>query len=195
MNEKASERQIEIIAAAGKILMEKGLKGLTTKNLALAMEFSESALYRHFNNKEDIVVLLLDFLAANMKERLEKIANVETSSVEKLKAIFDSQFTYFNQNPHFVVAILSEILLDETGKIIDSMMKIIAFKTQIITSIIENGKSKNELTDEITTAEMVHIIIGTFRLMILKWKLSKFEINLIQEGNKIIDTNLKLMKA
>jgi AcrR family transcriptional regulator len=194
MKKAASDRQIEIIEAAGKILMEKGLKGLTTKNLALEMEFSESALYRHFNNKEDIVVLLLDFLAANMKERLEKAATLEASPIEKLKAIFASQFTYFNQNPHFIVAILSEILLDETGKVITSMMKIIAFKTQLITSVIEEGKTKNELTHEISTPEMVHIIIGTFRLIMLQWKLSKFEIDIVKEGNKIIDSNLKLMK-
>ena len=59
MTDSASKRQHEIIASAGKLLMEKGIKGLTTKNLAQEMGFSESALYRHFTNKEDIVVLLL----------------------------------------------------------------------------------------------------------------------------------------
>ena len=39
-----TERQLEIIEASGKILMEKGILGLTTKNLAKEMHFSESAL-------------------------------------------------------------------------------------------------------------------------------------------------------
>lgn len=44
-------RQLEIIEAAGEILTESGLAGLTTKNLALKMGFAESALYRHFKSK------------------------------------------------------------------------------------------------------------------------------------------------
>ena len=59
MVDKTSKRQQEIIESAGKLLMEKGIKGLTTKNLAIEMEFSESALYRHFKNKEDIILLLI----------------------------------------------------------------------------------------------------------------------------------------
>ena len=43
-----SERQKEIIDAAGRILTESGIGGLTTKKLALEMGFSEAAIYRHF---------------------------------------------------------------------------------------------------------------------------------------------------
>lgn len=191
--DKASKRQQEIIESAGKLLMEKGVKGLTTKNLAQEMEFSESALYRHFKNKEDIIVLLLDYLGNNIKERLDVISEKNSNSVEKLQKLFNSQFQYFSDNPHFVVAILSEGLFDESEKINQAIMKIINYKTQIITSIIEQGKQNREITAEIETQEIVHIIIGTFRMMILKWKFSKFKIDLIIEGNKILNTNIKLM--
>ena len=194
MKKKASNRQLEIIEAAARLLMESGIKGLTTKNLASQVGFSESALYRHFKNKEDIVVLLLEYLASNIIERLEKFQFEEKNSIEKLKNIFSSQFNYFSENPHFIVAILSEGLFDETENIYQSMMKIISFKTQLLTNIIERGKAKNELTDEISTSDIVHIVMGSFRLMMLKWKLSKFETDLITEGNKIIESNLKLIQ-
>jgi len=194
MKKEASNRQVEIIEAAGRLLMESGIKGLTTKNLAFQVGFSESALYRHFKNKEDIIVLLLDYLASNIIERLEKIQLEEKSSIEKLQSIFNSQFTYFSQNPQFIVAILSEGLFDETENIYRSMMKILSFKTQLLTNIIERGKAKNELTNEISTSDIVHVVMGSFRLMMLKWKLSKFEIDLITEGNKIIKSNLKLIQ-
>ena len=88
--------------------MDKGVKGLTTKNLAIEIGFSESALYRHFKNKEDIIVLLLDHLYNNIKERLEETQKNNNAPSEKLKAIFRSQFHYFSHNPHFIIAILSE---------------------------------------------------------------------------------------
>jgi TetR/AcrR family fatty acid metabolism transcriptional regulator len=193
MIESTSKRQQEIIESAGKLLMEKGVKGLTTKNLAHEMGFSESALYRHFNNKEDIIVLLLDFLGNNIKERLDIISENFTTSQEKLKLLFSSQFYFFNNNPHFVVAILSEGLFDESEKINNSIMKIIHYKMQLITKIIEKGKENNEFTNDLETQEMVHLIMGSFRMMMLKWKFSKFEIELINQGNKIMNTTIKLL--
>jgi AcrR family transcriptional regulator len=188
-----SKRQQEIIESAGKLLMEKGIKGFTTKNLAKEMDFSESALYRHFNNKEDILVLLLDYLGYNIKERLDVISENNTTSEEKLKKIFNSQFQFFNQNPHFVVAVLSEGLFDESEKINQSIMKIINYKMQIINTIIDDGKENNEFTNAIETQQIVHIIIGSFRLMMLKWKFSKFEIDLIHQGNTMMNTTIKLL--
>lgn len=193
MIDKTSKKQLEIIESAGKLLMKKGLKGLTTKNLAQEMAFSESALYRHFKNKEDIIVLLLDYLANNIKERLDAISENNTTSEEKLKELFNSQFQFFNKDPHFVVAILSEGLFDESEKINQSVMKIIHYKMQLITKIIEVGKENNEFTKAIETPEIVHIIIGSFRMMMLKWKFSKFEIDLINQGDKIMNTTIKLL--
>jgi AcrR family transcriptional regulator len=193
MIDSTSKRQQEIIESAGKLLMQKGVKGLTTKNLALEMNFSESALYRHFKNKEDIIVLLLDYLGSNIKERLNIISEKKSTSEEKLKQLFSSQFEFFNQNTHFVVAILSEGLFDESEKINQSIMKIIHYKMELITKIIEVGKENNEFTKSIETQEIVHIIMGSFRMMMLKWKFSKFEIDLINQGNKIMDTVIKLL--
>lgn len=194
MTETTSKRQHEIIEAAGKLLMEKGVKGVTTKNLAIEMGFSESALYRHFKNKEDIIVLLLDYLSGNIRERLDIIENKNRTSSEKLQLIFQSQFRYFSENPHFIVAILSEGLFDESDRINSFIMKIVTYKTQLITNIIDQGKQNNEFITNISTPEMVHIILGSFRMMMLKWKLSKFELDLIQQGNTIMTTAINLIK-
>jgi hypothetical protein len=72
-------------------------------------------------------------------------------------------------------------------------MKIIHYKMQLITKIIEKGKENNEFTNDLETQEMVHIIMGSFRMMMLKWKFSKFEIELINQGNKIMNTTIKLL--
>lgn len=191
--DQTSQRQYEIIQAAGKLLIEKGVKGLTTKNLAAEMGFSESALYRHFKNKEDIIVFLLEFLKQNIEQRLTEIAYSSAKPTEKLSQIFNSQFVYFSQNPHFVVAILSEGLFDETEKIYNTMLKIVQYKVQIISGIIEQAKLQNEILETISTADMVHILMGSFRLMMLKWKISKFQLNLIEQGNALMQININLL--
>lgn len=195
MTDSASKRQHEIIASAGKLLMEKGIKGLTTKNLAQEMGFSESALYRHFTNKEDIVVLLLQYLAASMKTRLDAIAQSDATATAKLTTVFNSQFRFFSENPHYVVAILSEGLFDESEKINQAIMQLVNYKTQLIAGLLEEGKQQKEFNLELAIPDMVHITVGCFRMMMLKWKFSQFQIDLIQQGNAIMATNFNLMKA
>ena len=77
--ETISDRQLEIIEAAGKILTASGISGLTIKNLAKEMKFSESAIYRHFTSKEEIIIALLEYLAQSMDERYTNAISSEQS--------------------------------------------------------------------------------------------------------------------
>jgi AcrR family transcriptional regulator len=45
------------------------VSGLTIKNLAAEMGFTEAAVYRHFKSKEDIIVAMLEHLLENANER------------------------------------------------------------------------------------------------------------------------------
>ena len=99
--ETISDRQLEIIEAAGKILTASGISGLTIKNLAKEMKFSESAIYRHFTSKEEIIIALLDYLAQSMDERYTNAISSDQSSEEKFTALFQNQFTFLSFHYNF----------------------------------------------------------------------------------------------
>lgn len=193
MKKELSERQREIIEVSGKILLNKGIKGLTTKTLALEMGFTESAIYRHFKTKEDIIVHLLNILYKDIETRLSEISNQQKKPSEKLKLVFKSQYQFFNQHAHFTIAILSEGLFDESARIHASVMKIIGLKSDLLNRIIEEGRRTKEFTSAIDQEDMLHILMGTFRLQLLKWKFSKFTLDLEKEGNKKIASIIKLI--
>ena len=81
-------RQLELIEAASKILTKSGTSGLTIKNLAKEMNFSESAIYRHFSSKEYIILAMMDYLAENIDERLTNLPK-NTNPEEKFRAMFE----------------------------------------------------------------------------------------------------------
>jgi TetR/AcrR family fatty acid metabolism transcriptional regulator len=189
-----SSRQLEIIEISGEILMEKGIKGLTTKTVAAEMNFSESAIYRHFKSKEEILIALLSLLKQNVNERLSSQIKAENTASENFKAVFASQFNYFKENPHFVVAVLSDGLLDESEEIKTIILKLMQNKSKILAQIIKQGKQNNEFTNEISTEDILAIILGTFRFQMLNWKLSGFEFDIEKEGEKTIENLLILLK-
>ncbi len=189
-----SERQINIIETSGKIIIEKGIAGLTTKNLAQEMNFSESALYRHFKDKEDIILLLIKFLSNNVKERFEPILASELGPEEKLKQLFKSQLSFFNSNPHFIVIILCDLMLDSSENIRNEILKLMENNVKTIKGVVTQGQKKDVFKSEINPEYIVHFLVGSFRLLVLNWKVARFQYNIESQGMKTMNHLIQLIK-
>ena len=194
MTQTLTGRQFEIIEAAGNILTQSGISGLTTKNLAKEMKFSESAIYRHFSSKEKIIIALLKYLASDMDERFKRAIKDDLSTENKFKILFQNQFLFFNDSPHFVVAVFSDGLLEESETINDCIRKIMAVKMKHLKPIIEAGQKEKIFKKDIPVEDMMHIIMGTFRLQMYKWRVGNFQFDIIKGGNSMINSILKLIK-
>jgi TetR/AcrR family transcriptional regulator, fatty acid metabolism regulator protein len=188
-------RQMEIIESAGKILTVSGVSGLTIKNLAKEMNFSESAIYRHFPSKEEIIITMLNYLADSIDERLLNTINVSDNTEEKFKSLFRSQFNYFKNNPHFVVAVFSDGLLDESLQINETIKKLMGVKTKHLMPIIIDGQKTGLFTSSVTSDELTNIVMGTFRMLLYKWRVDNFQFDMISKGEKMVNSILTIIKT
>jgi AcrR family transcriptional regulator len=187
-------RQLEIIEATSKILTTSGINGMTIKNLAKEMNFSESAIYRHFSSKEEIILAMLNYLAASIDDRLSSLPKTEHPE-DSLRAMFQEQFNFFSRNPHFVVAVFSDGLMEESKRINASILQIMAVMMKHLLPVIIDGQKKNVFTSAIEYEDILHIVMGTFKLQMFKWRLFNFEFDLKETGNKMIDSVLILIKS
>lgn len=188
-----SNRQYEIIEVAGKLLASGGVMGLTTKSIAKEMNFSEAAIYRHFSSKEDIILAMLKYLAANMDERLSTISPMLEPD-ERLRRMFQEQFRFFKKNPHFAVAIFSDGLLAESARIDGAIAKIMEVKVKHLGPLLRDGQVRGIFTDAIPVEHMMHIVMGTFRLLMFKWRVSNFQSDIRRRGDAMIESVLTLIK-
>lgn len=191
--QKLTERQTEIIEAAGKIITNAGISGLTIKNLSKEMEFSEAAIYRHFKSKEEIIISMLEMLAEEMDNRFGNIDS-NLPPEERFKQIFASQFEYFKKHSFFVVAVFSDGLLEESKQINQQIFSIMQVKMKHLVPIIMEGQQTGVFTSKISTEEMVHIIMGAFRLQMYKWRVSHFELDIDRIGNNLIESLLTILR-
>jgi AcrR family transcriptional regulator len=58
--EQASNRRSEILRAAEKIMSEKGLNGVTTRQISREVGCSEGALYVHFKGRLELLLAMLE---------------------------------------------------------------------------------------------------------------------------------------
>jgi AcrR family transcriptional regulator len=190
-----SPRQFEIIESAGKILTFSGVSGLTIKNLAKEMKFSESAIYRHFTSKEEIIITMLDYLAEIINERLQ-ISNQTSDNPEtRFITLFQNHFDFFKNNPHFVTAVFSDGLFKESQRINEAILKIMNIKMQHLLPVIMEGQQKGVFTNSITNEEMLHIVMGSVKLQMFKWRIADFKFDITRAGNNMIQSLLTIIKS
>ncbi len=60
---RAARRKAEILEAAAKVFAEKGFHRTTTKDIAEAADIAEGTIYNYFENKDDLLISLIDWLA------------------------------------------------------------------------------------------------------------------------------------
>jgi TetR/AcrR family transcriptional regulator, fatty acid metabolism regulator protein len=189
-----SDRQLEIIKAAGQTLTESGVGGLTIKNLAKAMEFSESAIYRHFTSKEEIIVAMLEYLAGSLDKLYAKAVSDEQNPEAKFMCLLRAQLEFFHENPYFVVAVYSDGLLEESDRVNSTILKIMGIAMKHLMPIIMEGQQKGFFTNAITTEELMHVVMGAFRLQMFKWRLSNFNFDIIRNGENLIQAVITIIK-
>jgi TetR/AcrR family transcriptional regulator, fatty acid metabolism regulator protein len=191
--DKFTDRQIEIMEAATKRIDSFGIQELTIKNLANDLNLSEAALYRHFKSKNDILLGLLSYFMLGMKERtFNIIQDKELTPTEKLRQVFQSQLNTFVKNPAIVSVIFSEGIFQFNKELKTTVSQMMEIMQNNIKTIISLGQDKDEFAKILGPETLTTIIMGSMRMVVLKWKLSGNQSDLVKDGTKVLNGVIKM---
>ena len=76
----------------------------------------------------------------------------------------------------------------------EAIFQLIQTNTKTIKQIIEDGQKSKIFNTEIDGEYLVHFVMGSFRLQMLKWKLSNFIFDIEKQGINTMINLLKLLK-
>ena len=183
-----TERQQEIIETALGLINEKGIQGLTIKNLSKRLGITEPAIYRHFENKIQILIALLDLLKKNTSVIFEAELNSDETAVLKVARLFEKHFKSFAEMPSLASVVFSEEIFRNEEKLISKISEVIEHNNQTLLAILTEGQRNNEIRNDIDAGHLVIFIMGALRLFVKKWQFSGFAFNLEKEGAKLIES-------
>lgn len=190
-----SVRQIEIMEAATKRIDQHGIQELTIKNLASDLKLSEAALYRHFKSKNEILLGLLTYFIVEMNHRISNIvSNTDINPSEKLQLIFQSQLKTFTQNPAIVSVIFAEGIFQFNHELSSKLSAMMSLMQKNIHLIISKGQKDGQFNSILGEDTITTIVMGSMRMVVLKWKLSGNSTNLEKDGNKVLNGLIKLLE-
>jgi AcrR family transcriptional regulator len=183
-----TERQQEIIETALGLINEKGIQGLTIKNLSKRLGITEPAIYRHFENKIQILIALLDLLKKNTSVIFEAELNSDETAVLKVARLFEKHFKSFAEMPSLASVVFSEEMFRNEEKLTDKISEVIEANNKTLLTILKQGQQNNEIRSDIEAEHLVIFIMGALRLFVKKWQFAKFTFDLQKEGHKLIQS-------
>ena len=105
------QRRIQILEKAFALFAEKGYAGVTYQKVADRCGLSRTAIYRYFQNKEEMFLYAVELATNNMNARIEKILRLpEKTPLEKLTRILHVTVRLLADNRVFLTVILDYIL-------------------------------------------------------------------------------------
>jgi AcrR family transcriptional regulator len=183
-----TERQVQILKLSMKLIANKGIQGFTIKNLSNELGISESAIYRHFENKTAILISILD----NFKEMVSitppLLAESNTTAISKVEFLFSRMIEIFIEQPTIISVIFSEEIFINDVVLKGKIMEIQNINQSRIEDIIEKGQTENNVRTDVDKSTLALIFIGAFRLLVKRWYLTNNNFDLKEEGAKLISS-------
>lgn len=194
MNTEITERQQEIIKVSLELIAERGIQSLTIKNLARKIGFAESAVYRHYENKVQILLAILDFFKQSTEHFFSNQLNSNDNALIKIEKLFLNHFKKFSTSPSLVSVIFSEEIFRNEVELTEKVKEIMNKNTTILKSIIETGQSNGELRDDIDAYHLSIIIMGSLRMFVKQWHMADYDFDLVEKGSEFINSIKILVK-
>ena len=189
-----TSRQQEIVNVSISLIADKGIQSLTMKNISQAIGISEPAIYRHFKNKFEILMTLLDsfeIIAADVLNS-EDIKNL--NSLDKIEFFLMDRYKRCAENPKLAKLMFAEENFQDDDRLAKKVLGIMHSHKAEMHKVISAGQNSGEIRNDIDSISLFRIIFGPMRLLIKQWGLSGCRFNLVEEGKKLWNSEKKMLK-
>ncbi|MBS3818137.1 TetR/AcrR family transcriptional regulator [bacterium] len=188
-------RKKEIIDTSLRIMDRYGIKGLTVARIAQEVGFTESALYRHFRSKKEIISLILKDADLAAQSQIKEIKETPKNAVDQLKMLLRNHLEFLKMYPGLFKIIYSdEIHIGETS-LLQKLDHLISNMVAGLEEILEKGKkSKIFKSDVDVTVGAIHFL-GIVQTAFSYWTIKNRKSSLVEIGDHLLTQFFTGIKA
>ena len=189
-----TKRQEEIIEKSILIIDEKGIQGLTIKNLSKAIGISEPAIYRHFDSKFDILCTILNGFKEQLMQRVQMLEQDKSEPFIKMQHFYSQVLNRFVKTPSLVSVIFSEEIFQNEARLAAKVMEIQQMNEEIIKGMLTKLKQAKQIPESANIEMFSLLFFGSLRQLVRQWKFSGHNFDLVEKGNTLFSTLIQTIK-
>lgn len=159
----APERRRQIAEAALDILASRGVRGLTSREIAARVGVQDGSLFRHFASKEAIAAAAIDAFEALMAETFPEPG---AEPLDALSQLFARRFELARRRPELFRLALSDRLADVAGldgaaRVRGVVERSVGFVREQLTRAQRDGLVRDDVPVEVLVWSFTGVLHGT----------------------------------
>lgn len=179
-------RREQITQAALDIIASDGVKGLTTSAIAGRVGISGANLYRHFQNKNEILNSVVAKIGADLLQNLRAVRDAAPEDpLLKLTKLVRRHLEYTQNNKGIPRLVFSEEMHITNVPLKEKLVRVINSYTQEISSLIREGQEAGIIKQNMEPQALALTIVGLIQVTVLKWSLNGFSFSPVDQGMKL----------
>ncbi|MBP1765346.1 MAG: transcriptional regulator, TetR family [Firmicutes bacterium] len=166
-------RKEEIIRASLTIVEQYGLDNLNINAIASIIQLVPSAIYRHFNNKEEIIAALIDFIGKQLQENLQQVTTQNTTAIDKLKTLFELHVRLIHEEPAVPRILYFLISSNRVPELKSRMMSVVQSYVYEVQKLLLLGKKNGEINPDTDVTAAAMLFLGMVQPLAILSQLNK----------------------
>jgi len=184
--EKKAEKKLRIREAAIRVLAKNGYYGTTVSQIARAAGVADGTLYLYFDNKDDLLLEIIDELTGQFMEEGRVILEREASPLDRLRRFAELHLTNLGRDQD--LACIFQIELRHNMRMMKHfsetrMRKYFAILEGLITESQEQGLVRRDVDPRLTAK----LLFGALDELVTNWLLGKRDYELVSMAQPTLD--------
>jgi AcrR family transcriptional regulator len=171
--ENTELRQRQIAEAAAKIIAKYGSEHVTIKKIANEVGISETAIYRHFKSKQDLLSFLIKDIEKTLLSEIEIKPSDNTYTLETLEKIMTSHMSHVVKRNGVSFLIIDEIISLGDKKLNNQVYSIIDNYTGRIKKILERSREAGIIKPDVDLDVAAIMFFGMTQGLVNVWTLNQ----------------------
>lgn len=167
-----------LILSTIEVISQKGLQGLTTREVAKKQGISESAIFKHYKSKNELILAVLEYFSQYDQAIIDSLDLREYSPIEAIIFFVEAYVTYYENYPEITAITLSYGGLMCEPELRAVVYNIFSQRVNSIKFLIQEAKHKKVLSADVNPESMADLIIGLERASVLRWRMDNFSFSL-----------------
>lgn len=193
LRKSSATRQEDFVAAVFSLLAKGSASAVSTAAVARRVGVTQSALFKHYRNKEALWKAVMDALAVEVGSRLEAAARSGGSRADRMLAIIKAYLSVMRERPAIPALMFADPkLLHGAGKYVRAEVeRRFGWFHRALLEQIEAGMQTGEFRPDTDPQAAASLAAGIPQSLILRWRVSGGVTDMLAEADAVYPLFLK----
>jgi AcrR family transcriptional regulator len=165
-------RQEQIVQAALSVVASHGLKGLTVQRVARQVGLTPSAMYRHFQSKDEVLTAILALIHHRLLGNVTSICEEVADPLERLERLLRRQLQLIRETPAIPRIVFSEEVSHGHPERQAAVYRIIRGYLERVEDLMRQGQHAGRIRADVTPDTLALLFLGLIQPAAFLWHIS-----------------------